>query len=163
MKRIALFSLTLIALAPVLTLLAGSSSDTSEVRFEIVGSQSFSLRTAPIQFSSPSDTDLQRGLVDYREAAVLSMSANHNWVAQLRTTSTYMGTSRDSSFQKPVSDFRVRSGGVSFESVSVSERIISSGNSGGYEIPVDYRVLFDADSHRDGQYSITLIYTITTR
>ena len=162
MKRIALYIFTLIAFSPVLITHAGAS-DSAVVHFEILGSQSFSLRSTPVQLSNPREVDLEQGSLDFERATVLTTSANDSWVIQLRTSSTYMGASHDSGYQKPISDFQYRGAGDSFTRVTQSERVISSGSAGGYEIPVDYRVLFDQDTHRDGQYSISLIYTITTQ
>jgi hypothetical protein len=137
------------------------------IGWQVVPFQSLSISNASAKTVSdtfiipqPTPQDLKRGYIEKENAIVLIAKSNVNWVINVRTPNSDMGVSFDGTYVKPISDFQLRAGG-SYLTVSYHDQMLAKGPHGEHEIGVNYKVLFGED-HRDGNYKITLIYTITT-
>jgi hypothetical protein len=110
----------------------------------------------------PSAADLERGYIEQERAITLLARSNTPWMISVRTDDPHMGRSFDGTYLKPVSDLLVRAAGRPYLAISHEDQLLTSGPAGEHLIGVDYRVLFNRHSHREGNYSITIIYTIST-
>lgn len=113
---------------------------------------------------NPTPEDLERGYVERQGAVTLVARSNTPWVISVRTEDLDMGTSFDGTVTKPITDFQVRANGQGrYLTVQRYDQALAEGPPGEHRVAVDYRVLFDRERHRDGDYRITLVYTISTR
>jgi len=113
---------------------------------------------------NPTPEDLERGYVERLRAVTLLARSNTPWVISVRTEDADMGTSFDGTVTKPISDFQVRAHGRGpYLTVQRYDQALAEGPPGEHRVAVDYRVLFDRERHREGNYRITLVYTISTR
>jgi len=72
-----------------------------------------------------------------------------------------MGRSDDGTYVKPLSDFSLRANGGSYFSITIFDQTLATGGIGVHPFLIDYKVKTEKDSYKQGEYSLTLIYTIT--
>lgn len=166
--------ITLIAVIffiPVFELLAASGS-TVRVGFEILPFQQLSISggrsvgntaLSTVQLPQPSAADLARGYIELPHAVSLSVRSNIPWAVTVRTDNANMGQSFDGNYTKPISDFQLRVGNGAFRPITQQNQVLLRGSYGEYNFDVDYRTLFDANIHRQGNYQLTVVYTIVSR
>lgn len=107
---------------------------------------------------NPTPEDLERGYVERQGAVTLVARSNTPWVLSVRTEGF------DGTVTKPITDFQVRANGQGrYLTVQRYDQTLAEGPPGEHRVAVDYRVLFDRERHRDGDYRITLVYTLSTR
>lgn len=169
-----IFPLFLILLFSVSLLTVGASdSATVTVSWQVPVMQSLQIQgqatsgssdkiTSVLNLPQPTDNDLQRGYIQRQNALTLTARSNVKWAVQVQVEQPYLGTSYDGEYRKPSSDLLIR-GSSGYKQASTSPVIIATGESGSHRIGVDYKVLFDQQDYRRGDYQATLIYTITTR
>jgi hypothetical protein len=109
----------------------------------------------------PTEQERQAGFIERLHALTLQARSNAPWALRVRAYEPSMGTSDDGTYRKPVSDFEVRAAPGPYLPLSVNDQTVTRGPSGEHIIVLDYRVQL-GPQHRDGTYSVTLIYTITT-
>ncbi len=120
--------------------------------------------SSPFVIPNPTPEDLERGYVERLGAVTLLARSNVPWLIAVRAEDADMGTSFDGSVTKPITDFQVRASGQGrYLTVQRYDQALTAGPPGEHRVPVDYRVLFDRERHRPGNYRITLVYTISTR
>lgn len=110
---------------------------------------------------APSASDFSAGFIEDDGVLVLNAASNIPWAVKVHAIESDMGTSYDGSYTKPLSDFMVRANGGNFFSISTSDQVLASGTRGSYLLSVDYRVKVNESTRRDGDYGLTLVYTIT--
>ena len=172
LSRMAILGLLLIPIASYAVLFADEPTGVEqEMVFAVLPSQALSIGSfsqdegeetvglATVQMPEPTFGDLQRGYVEMREAVELDIVSNIPWRVTVSTGDANMGTSHDGSVTKPVSDFQVR-GEDGYQAVSNEDETILQGRSGLFKIELDYRLMLDPDEHKDGDYTLTLTYTI---
>ncbi len=176
--RMVILGLLLIPVVSNGVLFANESRTTNEPRavdqemvFEVLPAQSLSVGSfddtegqetiglATVQIPNPSFRDLARGFIEQKDAVELEIVSNIPWRVTVSTSNSDMGRSSDGSASKPVSDFQVRGNGK-YQSVSNEDQILIEGSGGSFKIEIDYRMLFDAETYKEGDYELTLTYTI---
>ncbi len=110
---------------------------------------------------APSASDFAAGFIEDDDVIVLNAASNIPWAVKVHAIESSMGTSYDGTYTKPLSDFMVRANSGSFFSISTSDQVLASGTRGSYQLRVDYRVKVDESTYKDGDYGLTLVYTIT--
>jgi hypothetical protein len=110
----------------------------------------------------PTAQERQAGFIEHRKALQLLARGNVPWVLRVHAQEPDMGLSDDGTYRKPVSDLAVRVATGPYVLVMLQDQVITSGSPGEHLLPVDYRVRL-GDEHRDGNYRVTLIYTLTSR
>jgi hypothetical protein len=110
----------------------------------------------------PNEEDLARGYLEVEGALTLIARSNTNWRLTIRTPDADLGRSYDRSYVKPLSDFQLRLAGKEYLSISNSDQALTTGTRGQHELGIDYRVLFNREKYRPGDYGVMLIYTIIT-
>jgi len=171
--RMVIFGLLLIPVVSYGVLFANEPRNVDqEVIFEVLPAQSLSVGSfedadefsqtvglATVHMPQPTQRDLARGFIEQRDAVELDISSNIPWRITINTNNGDMGLSADGSTAKPVSDFQVRGNG-DYQSVSNEDQTILEGSGGVFKVELDYRLLFDPQEHKDGDYTLTLTYTI---
>nr|BAL59858.1 hypothetical protein HGMM_OP4C494 [Candidatus Acetothermum autotrophicum] len=122
------------------------------------GSSLVSVYTIP----RPTAQERQAGFLERLNALKLIARSNVPWALRVRAQDPDMGPSDDGTYRKPVSDLEVRAAHGPYVPVTVYDQTIARGPVGEHLIPVDYRVRLEAE-HRDGNYRVTLIYTLASR
>lgn len=151
---------------------SSQSSASATVSFRIAPSLSLSVwgeNTAGNNLISvytiprPTPQQRQAGFIESLKALQLLARSNVPWVLRVRAQEPDMGLSDDGLYRKPVGDLQVRATtrGL-YVPVTLHDQAIASGVPGEYLLPVDYRVRLGTE-HRDGNYRVTLIYTLTSR
>lgn len=130
--------------------LAGSNSRGEEV-------------TVRVDFPQPTEDDLLLGFIEMSGALFLVARSNIPWVVKVRAVESDLGTSYDGVFTKPLHNFLLRANNGSYFTLTNYDQIIIEGRPGTHPIEIDYKILFNQANHRDGNYGVTLVYTITTR
>ncbi len=110
----------------------------------------------------PTAQERQAGFIERLKALQLLARSNVPWVLRVRAQEPDMGLSDDGLYRKPVGDLQVRATRGLYTPVTLHDQAIASGIPGEYLLPVDYRVRLGTE-HRDGNYRVTLIYTLTSR
>lgn len=118
--------------------------------------------TAASTFTLPIPTarDFEVGFIEIVDAVEGSVWSNTDWVLSVSTRATDMGTSHDRTYTKPLSDFLWRADGGSYQAISRTYQTVAIGRKQ-QAIGINYKVLFDKKRHRDGDYAITLVYTVS--
>lgn len=146
------------------------SSATATISFQLASYQSLSVwgehtdeREIISLYRIPQPTAQERaaGWIERPRALQLLARSNMPWVLRVRASETIMGTSDDGQYRKPVSDLYVRAA-RDYVSVQTSDQALMAGPLGEFLIPIDYRVRVGSE-HRDGNYQVTLVYTLSTR
>ncbi len=154
----------------LLLVLPSLSQSSATVAFQIAGYQSLSVwgertdeRETVSLYRIPQPTAQERaaGWIERPSALKLLARSNMPWVLRVRAAETIMGTSDDGQYRKPVSDLYVRATS-DYISVQTSDQALMTGLPGESLISIDYRVRLGAE-HRDGNYQVTLVYTLSTR
>ena len=162
----------IILLVPISVLAAGSSSSAVvHVSWTVLPFQSLTIAGSDANAGTslatrydlrkPDASDFAAGFIEDDGVLVLNASSNIPWTVKVHAVESDMGTSYDGSYTKPLSDFMVRADGGSFFSISTSDQVLASGTRGSHLLSVDYRVKVEKDTYKDGDYGLTLIYTIT--
>jgi hypothetical protein len=145
------------------------ASATVKVRWTILPFASLSVAgekgtTVQDNFSLPDPTtfDLERGYMEFPGALALVVTSNTQWWVGVRALEPNMGKSHDGTYTKPLSDFKLRANGGSYQTVGRTSQMIANGQQGMHTLFLDYQVLLDPKLERSGDYGLTLIYTITT-
>jgi len=171
MNAAKLGSLTLGILASlVVTIWAGNDARTT-VAFHVAPYQTLSLNggtagtraVSSVQVPDPTGHDLAHGHVDILGAVTLKVRSNAPWVVHVRSLDANMGLSRDGTYTKPLSHFQLRVGDGPYVAVDTADKRLLRGAHGHFAFDVDYRIEFDSETHRDGDYALDLVYTITSR
>jgi len=110
---------------------------------------------------TPSASDFAAGFIEDDGVLVLNAASNIPWAVKVHAIESDMGTSYDGNYTKPLSDFMLRANNGNFFSISTSDQVLANGTRGSYLLSVDYRVKIDKDTYKDGDYGLTLVYTIT--
>lgn len=152
--------------------LAAEDSATVTVGWSINAQQSLSISSNSLSSDSssksvesvfnvpePDKGDIERGYIEKSNAVELVASSNVDWEVKVEAENSSMGTSKDGSFQKPVTDLSVRGRG-DFKQVSTSPTTIAKGEPGEHKFGVDYKVQYDED-YKAGDYKAELVYTIS--
>lgn len=147
------------------------AGDAVRVAFRVNPFQTLSLGSGPagrtlsaaVTVPRPTAQDLSRGYVELPGALKLQVRSNVPWTVKVRTDDPDMGTSFDGTFTKPISDLQVRVAGGPYLTLSRQDQVLAEGPWGTFAFEVDYRVLFDPQTHRDGDYRVNVIYTLSTR
>jgi len=170
MKRCLIAFVLVIFLIPISALAAGpSSSAVVHVSWTVLPFQSLTIGgltdgtsfTTRYDLPKPDASDFAAGFIEDDGVLVLNAASNIPWTVKVHAVEPDMGTSYDGSYTKPISDFMVRADGGSFFSISTFDQVLASGTRGSYLLSVDYRVKVEEETHKDGDYGLTLIYTIT--
>jgi hypothetical protein len=110
----------------------------------------------------PTAQERQAGFLERENALKLIARSNVPWALRVRASEPDMGLSDDGTYRKPVSDLEVRAAQGAYVPVAVYDQTIARGPIGEYLLSIDYRVRLGSE-HRDGNYRVTLIYTLTSR
>lgn len=110
----------------------------------------------------PTPADLARGYIERERAITLVARSNTPWILTVRTSSESMGTSFDGRYTKPVSHLQVRAEDGPYVTLARTAQVLARGPSGEYRVGMDYRVLFDGARYREGDYRVTVSYTLST-
>ncbi len=108
-------------------------------------------------FSQPTKWDYDAGYLEAIQATELSISSEANWQITIRTDNSSLG-----GYGKPISDFLWRKSGGSYQPVTNANTVVDSGTAGSPAINMDYMLLLDWTEDKPGDYSLTLIYILTT-
>lgn len=172
MRKTTLVLIIILGVFGPAVLLWGDSSTTVQVGWRVLGTQMLSILgsdgpegpsvASTFVIPQPTAEDLQRGYIERRRALVLVARSNMPWTISVRTDDENMGRSFDGTYVKPITDLLVRAEGGSYVTIGHRDQAITDGPPGEHQVGVDYRVLFDPKTHRDGNYHITVIYTIST-
>lgn len=117
--------------------------------------------TSVYTFPVPSVEDLARGYMEELGAITLRAKSNVGWVVMVKALSRDMGASFDGAYIKPLSDFQLRASGGAYLTITNENQVLATGKRGIHDLDVDYKVLLDKD-YRPGNYSVTIVYMITT-
>ncbi len=109
----------------------------------------------------PTAQERQAGFLERLGALKLIARSNVPWALRVRASEPDMGPSDDGTYRKPVSDLAVRAGQGPYVPVAIHDQTLARGPLGEYLLPIDYRVRLGAE-HRDGNYRVTLIYTLAS-
>ncbi|HDL86193.1 MAG TPA: hypothetical protein ENH11_07715 [Candidatus Acetothermia bacterium] len=172
MKRCLVTLILAILLVPVSALAAGpSSSAVVHVSWTVLPFQSLTIDgsvagtntsiTNRYDVRKPDASDFAAGFIEDDGVLVLNAASNIPWAVKVHSIESDMGTSYNGSYIKPLSDFMVRVNGGSFFSISTSDQVLASGTRGAYLLSVDYKVKVNEGTYKDGDYGLTLVYTIT--
>ena len=71
-------------------------------------------------------------------------------------------TSDDGTYIKPLTDFSLRSNGGPYSSITGFDRTLARGDTGEHTLVIDYKVDTEEETHKGGDYGLTLVYTITS-
>ncbi len=167
-------NLSLLALGALLVFVGGFWADgatQTEVVFHLAPFQTLSLADGPfgartaysVHIPQPSARELARGHVDVPGAVTLNVHSNAPWVVNVRALSPDMGHSDDGAVTKPLADFQLRAANRPYITLDTQDQRLIQGDHGRFSFEVDYRVRFDPRTHRDGDYALDLLYTITSR
>ena len=118
--------------------------------------------TSHYDLRQPSEADLSRGYIEERDALSLAAASNVSWAVKVHALESDMGTSDDGTYTKPLADFSLRANGGPYRSVSGFDQTLASGDAGAHDLVVDYKIDTDKETHKDGDYGLTLVYTITS-
>lgn len=110
----------------------------------------------------PTAQERQMGFLERLSALKLIARSNVPWALRVRASEPDMGLSDDGTYRKPVSDLEVRAAHSPYVPVTVYDQTIARGPVGEHLLSVDYRVRLGAE-HRDGNYRVTLIYTLASQ
>ncbi len=160
-----------------LTFLAGSplfaetsATATVEVRWRILPFQSLTVEgvagfgTRVLDHHTirrPTAADFAVGFIKEEGALILIAASNIPWTVSVRAIEADMGRSDDGTYVKPLSAFSLRANGDPFFVVTRFDQILATGVAGRHRLEIDYRVEVERESHREGDYGVTLVYTIT--
>ena len=172
MRRCLTVLLTILFLLPAFALAAGpDSTAVVHVSWTVLPFQSLTVVgstagtgtsvTTSYTLPEPDAEDFSVGFIEEDEALVLKAASNIPWAVKVHALESDMGTSYDGSYTKPLSDFMIRANGGDFFSISTFDQVLASGGRGSYLLSVDYRVKVDEETHKEGDYGLTLVYTIT--
>jgi len=110
----------------------------------------------------PTAQERQAGFLERLSALKLIARSNVPWALRVRAQEPDMGLSEDGTYRKPVNDLEVRAAHGPYVPLAVSDQTLAYGPAGEHLLPIDYRVRLGAE-HRDGNYRVTVIYTLASR
>ncbi len=110
----------------------------------------------------PTAQERQAGFLERLSALKLIARSNVPWALRVRAQEPDMGLSEDGAYRKPVNDLEVRAAHGPYVPLAVSDQTLAYGPAGEHLLPIDYRVRLGAE-HRDGNYRVTVIYTLASR
>jgi hypothetical protein len=151
--------------------LEGASQSSAVVTFRLAPSMSLSVWGESPSGSSlasiytiprPTAQERQAGFLERLNALKLIARSNVPWALRVRAQEPDMGLSEDGTYRKPASDLEVRAAHGPYVPLTVSDQTIAYGPAGEHLLPIDYRVRLGAE-HRDGNYRVTVIYTLASR
>lgn len=175
MKRWQLtLTLLILLLATVSSATPGSGTTatvTVEVTWTVVPFQSLAIAgddssnstvTSRFDLHQPTEIDFARGYIEKQRALTLVATSNIPWTVKVHAVEPDMGTSDDGAYVKPLSDFSLRANGGSYSSVARFDQLLANGDRGAHTLVIDYKVLTEQESYKEGGYGLTLVYTITS-
>ncbi len=164
-------SLLILLLAAISsTAFASRTTATVEVSWTVLPFQSLSIAGdssgdaavySRFGLRQPTEADFAVGYVEERSALTLKAASNIPWTVQVHALESNMGSSNDGTYTKPLTDFSLRSNGGSYSSITGFDQTLASGDTGEHTLVIDYKVDTEKETHRDGDYGLTLVYTIT--
>lgn len=125
--------------------------------------QAMELRPPSFIFPRISSSNLDKGFVESRGAAIITVSSNVAWQLTVRSEDLDMG--KVGNRIKPLSDFLwKKSGDAHYTAISHEGRLVDS--SARYadhrEVEVDYRMVVGWTRDKPGTYGLTLRFTMST-
>ncbi len=173
MKRCRLvLTLLILLLATVCSATLGSGTTaavTVEVTWTVVPFQSLAIAgddssnstvTSRFDLHQPTEIDFARGYIEKHGALTLVATSNIPWTVKVHAIESDMGTSDDGTYVKPLSDFSLRANGRPYSSVTRFDQPLAGGDRGTHTLIIDYRILTEQESYKEGNYGLTLVYTI---
>ena len=169
-------SLTLLILL-VATIASGSrasgatATTTVDVAWTIVPFQSLAIAgddgsetavQSRFDLHRPTAIDFARGYIEVQTALTLIATSNIPWTVKVHAVEPDMGTSDDGTYVKPLSDFSLRANDGAYSSVTRFDQSLACGDRGLHRLVIDYKVLTERESYKEGDYGLTLVYTITS-
>ena len=110
----------------------------------------------------PTDADFAAGYIEEQGALTLVTASNIPWTVQVHALESDMGSSDDGTYVKPLSDFSLRANGGAYFAVTRFDQTVANGDVGTHTLAIDYKVQTERESYKDGDYGLTLVYTITS-
>jgi hypothetical protein len=118
--------------------------------------------TSRFDLNQPAEIDFARGYIEKQGSLTLVATSNIPWTVKVHAIESDMGTSNDGTYVKPLSDFSLRANGRPYSSVTRFDQPLASGDRGAHTLVIDYRVLTEQEFYKEGDYGLTLVYTITS-
>lgn len=109
----------------------------------------------------PTEADFAVGYIEQPSALTLTAASNTSWTVKVHTLESDMGTSDDGIYTKPLTDFSLCANGGPYSSITGFDQTLASGDAGKHTLVIDYKVATEEETHKDGDYGLTLVYTIT--
>lgn len=110
----------------------------------------------------PTEADFAVGYIEECSALTLNAASNIPWTVKVHALESDMGTSDDGTYIKPLTDFSLRSNGGPYSSITGCDRTLAGGDTGEHTLVIDYKVDTEKETHKGGDYGLTLVYTITS-
>lgn len=148
-----------------------TASATAEVKWTIVPFQSLTIAggnaagaivSSRFDLRQPMPADFALGYIEEKGALTLVAASNIPWTVKVHALESNMGVSEDGSYVKPLSDFALRVNGGGYFSVTPFDQVLASGDVGSHPLIIDYKVKTERESNKNGDYGLTLVYTITS-
>lgn len=159
MSRILYYYLYLFALLSAFPLFSGSTSQTFSVTLPYASTMDLSLSETTLNFSTPSESDMNAGYVDLPQAFNILLFSNAPWMLAVQTVEADLGGSAP----KPISDLKGKlSTGSEFRSLSQNPTIIRNTNQrvNGLSLTADLRMVTGWTVDPPGTYAATLLFTL---
>ena len=110
----------------------------------------------------PTEADFAVGYIEECSALTLNAASNIPWTIKVHALESDMGASDDGTYIKPLTDFSLRSNGGPYSSVAGCDQTLARGDTGEHTLVIDYKVDTEKETHKGGDYGLTLVYTITS-
>ncbi|MCG2755761.1 MAG: hypothetical protein L6247_09400 [Desulfobacteraceae bacterium] len=125
--------------------------------------QSMNLSPSSFVFPDVSSIHLDKGFIEARDAATITVSSNVAWQLTVQSEDPDMGKVEDN--VKPLSDFLwKKSGDINYTAISTEGHRVDS--SAGYvdhqKAGLDYKMLVGWTRDKPGTYGLTLRFTLST-
>lgn len=153
------------------TAFASGTTVTVEVSWTVLPFQSLSIAGdgsgdaavySRFDLRQPTEADFAVGYIEVQSALTLKTASNIPWTVKVHALESDMGASDDGTYIKPLTDFSLRSNGGQYSSITGFDQTLASGDTGEYTLVIDYKVDTEKETHKDGDYGLTLVYTITS-
>ena len=125
--------------------------------------QSMDLSPRSFIFPDISGTNLDKGFIEARDAATVTVSSNVSWQLTVQSEDPDMGKVEDN--VKPLSDFLwKKSGDIDYTAISTEGYRVdsSAGHVDHQQIGLDYKMLVGWTRDKPGTYGLTLRFTLST-
>lgn len=125
--------------------------------------QSMDLNPNSFVFPDITSTNLDKGIIEARDAATATVSSNVPWQLTIRSEDPDMGKMKDNI--KPLSDFLwKKSGDINYAAISTEGRRVDSSTryADHQKTILDYKMLVGWTRDKPGTYGLTLRFTLST-